>query len=569
MSRLAVIFIAALFFGCAPTAKQHAVESLLAGDTRELLHTLREGAPANLKNTIASELEARRLALASAAPDEKMPLEPKAVLAAILEQTENQFLLSDAAFENLHKAASGSSHATKNAYASALAGYLTQENFACQQPLYSRYFDDRYAPGRAAPECRGQIPFSVTTQYEGTPVTWVDPRRVSSIHLLFASKSDNMASRFGHIALRLVVCPDGYTTEAECDSNLNEHLVLGFRAHIDEFSLNSFKALSGEYRAYLFANRFMDVYQEYAIGEFREIYSLPLRLDVVEREAVVRGLADIHWRYAGRYSFFTHNCATMTQDALRATWPAFAKAEAMADDYVRPDSLFEAVRLSSHLAAKDKLEALEAAERGGYFFSSTREFYDRALNEVKNAMSNPKFVDLESYLQIDPIERRQDRAADRGFLLRLAADRHLKEAQLMLEEYAILRSERLMQIEGAKYFEQQDFIAKADDIRSRLDAEHFRVFEDCLLEPIRQHQAPMRKADGIPDRKDLPGINGEETACRSPLNRKLLHEAIAGIENSKSQQWQVLNAISQYCAESIANLKLLDPNLNAATTGGQ
>jgi hypothetical protein len=396
----------------------------------------------------------------------------------------------------------------------------------------------------------------VHTRYNGAQNIWINPNRVKSIHLLFASQSESLASRFGHVALRLVVCPEGKTTAAECDENLSEHLVLGFRAHIDEFSLNTFKALNGDYRAYLFANRFMDVYEEYAIDEFRAVHSLPLRLDDGQRELMVRGLADIHWRYGGRYSFFTSNCATMMQNALRVLWPEFATNAAISSDYLRPDRLFEAVR-NTPMADSDKLASLETAERDGFYFSSTRQFYDLALNEVRDAMAKPGFSDIGSYLKTDPVKRRQDRDADRQFSARLAADRHLREAQIMLEEYAVLRSERLFLIEGTGYFEEQDFLTRADQILIGLDAEHGRVFNDCLLTPIRQHTRPILRLKGIPDREELPQVAIKAASCQAPEARKLMHEAIAAIKNANSEQWQRLHEISRYCAESITNLNSL------------
>jgi hypothetical protein len=559
MKQLAILLIAALFVGCVSTPKQDT-----AGDSASIskhnwqrLQAVLQDAPVELRLAITQAAEERLGNSDSAtSPHTTEPQAPQAVLLDILTHSSNQTLLPDSAFEHLNNVVIGENRQPRQSYATALADYLTQSDFVCQQPLYAGYFQRRYPTHRAANPCADIVPFAVLTQYDGAKIVWLDPKRVKSIHLLFAGKSQSLASRFGHVALRLVICPEGKATEPECDANLFEHVVLGFQAHIDEFSLNTLKALKGKYKAYLFANPFMDVYQQYAINEFREVYSLPLRLDDAQRELMVRELADIHWRYAGEYSFFTRNCATMMQNALRVAWPEFGVNDQVAGDYLRPDSLFEAIK-SSSLAEGDKLASLDVAEREGYFFSSTRPFYEQAFSDVRNAMQHPDFTGFESYLQINPIERRQARSADQKYAARLATDQHLREAQIMLEEYAILHSERLLMIEGAKYFEQQNFLGRADSILAQLDAGQAKVFDDCLLTPIRQHVSPIQRVNGIPNQSSAPEISNPLSECQSPQGKTLLRDSITKINDEKSEQWLRLKAISQYWAESIANVSLL------------
>jgi len=558
MIRLALALIVMLFAGCASTAREEIAADLAPislRDWQQLQVDLRD-APAALRTAISQTGELRlphapktNLLQTTAAR------ESQDVLINILTHTRKPDLLPDAEFGLLYEAVVGQNR-QEQSYAAALAAYLTQADFNCRQPLYAGYFQRRYAPDRVVKQCRAAVPFSVATRYEGRQTVWVDPKRVSSIHFLFASKSSSIASQFGHAALRLVVCPEGKATVAECDSNLIEHLVLGFRAHIDELSLNTFKALSGDYRAYLFANRFVDVYEDYAIGEFRAVYSVPLHLEDAQRELMLRELADIHWRFSDRYQFFTRNCATMLQNALRVIWPAFSASDTMAGDFLRPDSLFDALR-AGPLVEGDKLASLEIAEHEGYYFSSTRQFYDRALQVVRVAMKKPAFTNLESYLEINPVTRREDRAEDAGFTARLGTDKHLREAQIMLEEYAILRSERALMIEAAKYFEEQNFLERSDSIRAQFDTEHAKVFDDCLIAPFRQQISPLRSLGGIPDKSDLPAGSDHESACQSAQNKKLMQEVIAWMKDAKSEQWQRLNEVSKYWMDCFANLNLL------------
>lgn len=442
-------------------------------------------------------------------------------------------------------------------YQAALNGYRTQADFACRQPLYAAYFKQRFAPGPAYTPCREAIPFAVQTQYDGVQVQWLDPSRVQAVHLLFASKSPAMASQFGHVALRLVICPEGDRSPQACDANLSEHLVLGFQAHIDDFSLDTLKALQGDYSAYLFASRFLDTYEQYAIGEFRAIHSLPLNMDSGQREALIRGLSDIHWRYAGTYNFFTRNCATLLQDALRAAWPDYAHAQGLTQTYLRPDRLFEAVK-ASPLADGQKLASLPLAEREGYYFSSTLPFYESALSQVRRAMVRPGFDDLDGYLKQAPAARRQTRAEDPGYSAALTENRPLHQAQLMLEEYAVLRSERQMMIEGARYFAEQDFLTRQPAIQARLDVAQAQVFQACLLDPLRQRLSPVRRHAGVPDVSDrFADLAGPAPLCLSVQGRELLRTTIASIQDAESPQWRRLNDVARYWADSIENTRQL------------
>lgn len=556
MKLFAVIMTATLLSGCASKTTHLAAESSAVFSSRswQQVQTALQGAPIELRDAITQEGELRlRHTEQALSPD---VTEPQAALLGLLLHTRNPLLTPDAKFENFHAVIAGQNQNLPQAFAAALTHYLTQPDFGCKQPVYADYFRQRYSANGIAKSCPAEIPFLVLTRYDGAKPVWLNPKRVSSIHLMFAGKSQSLASRFGHVALRLVICPEDSSTAAECDANLFEHIVLGYQAYIDELSLDTLKALNGEYKAYLFANRFVETYEEYAIGEFREIYSLPLRLNEAQQEKMLRDLSDIHWRYAGSYSFFTRNCSTMLQNALRASWPEFANHNQMNSDYLRPDSFFDALK-STQLADANKIDSLDVAEREGYYFSSTQQFYDRALDTVRMAMNKPAFADLGSYLQINPIQRRQARAEDKQFSAHLASDQHLREAQLMLEEYAIVRSERLMMIKGAKYLEQQNFLANKDSIRSQLDAEHAKVFEDCLLTPIMHHARPLHRLDGIPEKSDIPATPDQMTTCQSIQSRILLSEAIAVVKDAKSELWQQLNEISRYWAESIANVGLL------------
>ena len=557
-----LLLIALLLVGC---AQHQAKETLppLSVQAWQHLEAQLLAAPPALRFAIEQEAKARLVADMTALKSEDEPvLASEMLLHELLSTTENPLLRPDPAFYQVQKIVTGNQVSSAPTYPRIMTAYLLQPAFACQQPLYARYFYERYQGRPFGTECNDKVPFIVIDRYKGGETVWLSPKRVRAIHLLFAGEGQSLSSRFGHVALRLLVCPEGKSDQESCDSNLFEHLVLGYMAHIDEFELDTFKALSGRYNAYLFAFPFIDVYRDYAINEFREVYSLPLVLEQEQREQMVRELSEIHWRFAGDYRFFSQNCASLLQQTLRTLIPATAKDEQLGEDFVRPDHLFAAAR-QSKLAEGDKLSSLAAAEQQGYYFSSTMPFYRAAAALVRASMNRPEFSDLSSYFELSPARRQAMIYQDAGYVEQLKADRHLLEAQLLLEELAFVRGERRLMAEGSRYFQHLDDQAKVDQIHSQLSAEQSRIFDDCLLRPVKQITNPVKRTSGIPVPAEIPALQAA-SACESLQARKQLAHilSVVNIDDHDKAQWQRVMGASQLLQATMNNIDALNQLYN-------
>lgn len=462
----------------------------------------------------------------------------------------------DANFEELHAAVEGDATDAEESFRAAVIGYHSQPDFHCRQPVYGRYFDLRYGAETSVEHCKPQVPFLILKSDGDPEVLWLDVRRVQSVHLLFAGKSDQLASRFGHVAIRLIVCPVEVETSEPCDVFLREHLVLGYQANVDELSLDLWKALTGGYRAYLYAHPFMDIYREYAISEFRDVYSLPLEMTAPRREALVRGLSELHWRFAGGYKFFTRNCGTLLQDALRVLWPAYAHEPALASTRMRPDSFFERLR-STSLVRSEALFELESAERNGYFFSSTKEYYEEAATVVVSALSEPTFHNLESFLDLLPETRKHLRERDGGFLKRLNSDSRLREAQLMIEEYAVLRSERELMAAIGHYMQEHGIEERIAALAGQITAEQWQILQECLVKPIRSRGKPPRSHEGIPQTLAAGEISTTTSLCSSESGRRSLRDLSGLIIEKDSDDYRRVRALFAYYNGSIDNVLAL------------
>lgn len=477
-------------------------------------------------------------------------------LNALLQCTTDPRLLPDAVFSQTARVVMGKNVPAPQLFAESLADFLTSDDFHCRQPIFHDYFVRRYGSFGNRDACADRVPFWRLDQVQGGQVVWLDPRRVRSIHLLFAGKASNVASRFGHVALRLVVCPQLDSTDTACDENLFEHLALGYRAHVDELSLDMYKGLTGRYRAHLYALNFMDTYEEYAVGEFRELFSLPLVMDATARAEFVRRLADIHWRFAGDYSFFSDNCATQLQEALRIVWPEAMAAHMANDRFVRPDRLFTFLR-STPLAEGEKLADLARAESEGFYFPSTRKYYEQALAEVTGAMGTSPMDEIDDYLFLHPLQRRSQWVSNEEFSERLTSDRHLLEAQLMLEEYAVRQGKRQLMLIVQNYMVESG-MTTLDSSALGLNAEQTRLVEDCLFGEIRKRVSPALHPGGIPG-PEIGDSRAEaaQSTCKDEASRAILRKALSDVFDRNPDVSRRLKLATDYLDVSVGNVLYL------------
>lgn len=514
-------------------------------------------APAPLRNALENEASARRVPHhlpLSAEPGRHASDEE--TLTDLIAQSRRPALKPDQRFRQAFQLLDNGQSDPASAYASALSGHLLYPDFPKRHPLYARYFQERY-PGSAVPAPADAVPFLLADRRNGARVLWLDPQRVRAIHLLFAGSGPTMASRFGHVALRLVVAPEGEPGEEAAQSNLFEHVVLGFMAHIDEFELNTVTALRGDYKAHLFASPFMDAYRNYAIDEFREVYSPPLALTPPQREQMVRELSEIHWRFSGNYNFFTRNCATLLQETLRVVMPSYRGQRVLAVNHMRPDRFFGAIR-QTPLVKSDALDSLDRAEEEGHYFPSTRPYYEKAWGVVAAAMADPSFTDLESYLGRLPGDRMKAIAGNAAYAGRLASDSHLLEAQLLIEELALVRSERRFAAESARHFRGIDPDRAGEAIKPLLTDTEWALFETHFLSRIRRILAPVPRMDGIPlGPETLPAMAPMppdlNAADRATLNRLLARVNPGGDPN----QWQRVLSAGHLLDDTTENILIL------------
>jgi Domain of unknown function (DUF4105) len=464
---------------------------------------------------------------------------------------------AESSFDAVYKVVSGQDQAPQAIHERYRAAWLADPTFDCIHPLIARHFAQERPDARPAAACTGKLPFAVRNREGHRALRWVDPATVRGIHLLFSGRGEAWASRFGHVSLRLVVCPGLTSSAAACDENLQAHLVLGFLATVDTVAIDPLRGMLGGYAAHLHAMPFMDAYREYTIDEFRDLYALPLRLDAARLRQIVSELSEIHWQFADEYRFLNNNCATMLQTAMRMVMPELFQGASAPGYSWRPDSFFEDMR-QSHMAVSEALDDLAQAERQGHFFASTRGIFEQAAHMVTQAIQWPGGADLQGYLAAPSSVRLAAWRADPLHAQRLRQERRLREAQLMLEELAAVRAAQRAWANAVNYLTRPGLQAALEARRAQMNPLQSDVLTRCVLEPMaRLRSAPVRH-DGIP----AAGVMVQATAradwmgpgCADELGGTDFTQLLAQVDPEGQVAWQAVLSETREIAAVVNNV---------------
>lgn len=144
-----------------------------------------------------------------------------------------------------------------------------------------------------------------------TEISDLNPDRIYQVHYFLAAKGEAMMSRWGHGMYRLVVCaPERDKVGPDCLNDVANHVVVSFRANVDDIVINHVKGIFGGYPSQLFLLPLHEVVSEYTKGELRDILSAPIAMTDGEKRDFIFSTLEQYWGYLGKYRFFTNNCGT-------------------------------------------------------------------------------------------------------------------------------------------------------------------------------------------------------------------------------------------------------------------
>ena len=313
--------------------------------------------------------------------------------------------------------------------------FLLDRSYGCRRPELYEYFKAHFGWAPANPQaCDRALPYlNAGNDFAKTPLGKIDPERVYAVDYLLAEANQNLASRWGHSMLRLVICAPGRPRGPDCRLDLDQHLVLSYRAFVNDVQLSTWGGLMGAYPSRLFVLPLAQVIDEYTKTELRSLASVPLKLSRPEIDSLVRHAAEMHWSYDGSYYFLSNNCAVENLKLLRS---GTHNPKLDGVDSILPNGLLEVLE-GRGLADGSVLDDPREALRLGYRFDSYRDRYQAMFDVLKKHLSIPQ-TSVEDWLT-QPAEQRRKWFAQ--------ADLRTSAALLLLEQAGFRRQLLLAQDE--------------------------------------------------------------------------------------------------------------------------
>ena len=313
--------------------------------------------------------------------------------------------------------------------------FLLDPTYACRRPALFEYFKAHFgwAPARQQ-NCAQGLPYlNAGSDFAKTPLGKIDPERVYAVDYLLAEANQNLASRWGHSMLRLVICAPGRPRGPDCRLDLDQHLVLSYRAFVNDVQLSTWGGLMGQYPSRLFVLPLSQVIDEYTKTELRSLASVPLKLDRQEIESLVRHAAEMHWSYDGSYYFLSNNCAVENLKLLRS---GTHDPRLQGIDSILPNGLLDVLE-GRGLADGSVLDDPREALRLGYRFDSYRDRYQAMFEVLRKHLPIPQ-QNVEDWMTQSAEQRRPWFAQ---------ADLRTSAALLLLEQASYRRQLLLAQEE--------------------------------------------------------------------------------------------------------------------------
>ena len=311
--------------------------------------------------------------------------------------------------------------------------FLLDPSYACRRPALYRYFKEHFgwAPPAKAECAKAFACLNAGNVFAKQPLGQVDPERVYAVDYLLAEANQNWVSRWGHSMLRLVICAPGRPRGPDCRLDLDQHLVLSYRAFVGDVQLSSWDGLTGAYPSRLFVLPLAQVIDEYTKTELRSLASVPLNLSRREVEETVERAAEMHWSYDGNYYFLSNNCAVENLKLLRT---GSNNPELTGLDSILPNGLLEVLK-GRGLADTSVLDDPREALRLGYRFDSFRDRYQAMFEVLKKHLPIPQGT-VEDWLSLSAAERRPwfDRADLRTSAALLLLEQASFRRQLLLAQ---------------------------------------------------------------------------------------------------------------------------------------
>jgi len=419
--------------------------------------------------------------------------------------------------------------------------FLLDPSYACRRPALNQYLRDHFGWAPAQDSCAKGLPFlNAGSDFARQPLGEIDPERVYEVDYLLAEANQNWVSRWGHSMLRLVICKPGRPRGPDCRLDLDQHLVLSYRAFVNDVQLSSWDGLVGAYPSRLFVLPLGQVIDEYTKTELRSLASIPLKLDRQEVENLVRQAAEMHWSYDGNYYFLSNNCAVESLKLLRS---GTANPRLNDLDSIMPNGLLEVLK-GRGIADTRVLDDPREALRLGYRFDSYRDRYQAMFDVLKEQLPI-KQDKVEDWLALDAEQRR-------GWFAQ--ADLRTSAALLLLEQASLRRQLLLAQDEVKQRYLNAAALKDGSIDKANQTLQQMLANSGFLSRPAELLDA---KGYGLPqpdERKHLEKVSSERQAQLLRLSTDLDKEVRALLDPSRAKEIAAIETNVKQVGEHLRTL---------------
>jgi hypothetical protein len=408
--------------------------------------------------------------------------------------------------------------------------FTLDPQFGCRRPSVYRFLAHHFGI-TTKPSC---VPNRkvVVTSYE--PKNWrvvdLDPKRIYAIHYLLADQGSDAMSRFGHSMFRIIYCsPSRAQVGPDCLKDVDWHFVVSFRANVRGLTIDKIQGLTGKYPSQLFLLRFLDVINEYTLGESRKVLSYPLNFTREQISSIAEQIVEEFWQYENRYFFVSNNCATESLNLLRAALPEHTlntDGRAFTPKGLRK-TLFEERFLETDALSSDNSVGENAV--GRYVFPSLFESAKESFGKLAAIGLPGSAGDLEHFLGLSATERRQ---VDQEMIHAHPAQSHTICALFLeLELLCRTRAAAAMEKHGAS-------LAMEDDFKGIMD-----IQESLLPWNLAKQGYGIPLASEMPDLKQV-GAMLIELSRQSQLNLERIRSRLTSDQQeydecSKNVKWLI------------------------------
>jgi hypothetical protein len=298
----------------------------------------------------------------------------------------------------------------KESFAVNMEFFVLDPEFGCRRPTVDHYY--RSLMGiTSQPTCNLNTTVMMNSDNPALnlkqPLS-LDPKRIYDIHFLLASKGTAMMSRWGHAMYRIIVCaPERKEVGPDCLQDVQYHVILSYRANIDDLVLSYWKGLNGDYPSQLYILPLPEILTEYNKIELRDLDSVPLKLTEDEKTQFLYRTLEQYWEYQGRYYFFTNNCADEAENMLQGIVPD-PKIQKIHD--MTPVGLFGDLNKDG-IIDDSVLKNTTSAVEQGYLFQSKKPILDNAFQQISSHLKSAGTFTVKSsddYMNNTTADQRRD-----------------------------------------------------------------------------------------------------------------------------------------------------------------